>query len=95
MISKLNLYQLLFAALFILKIGDVGKYADFSWWWVFTPLILGILRNVITWFLSAMQIPEKIRQEASMLYLESVRKRATKKAINNIKKEQEKIWDKN
>lgn len=95
MISKLNLYQLLFAALFILKIGDVGKYADFSWWWVFTPFILGVMHSILMWFLNVMQISEKVKQEAAKVYLDAVQKKATKRAIKEIEKEQERTWKRN
>ena len=94
MINKLNLYQLLFAALFILKIGDVGKFADFSWWWVFAPFVLGALHTFLSWVAKAMELPEKLRDEIGITYLDVVRRRATRKALKSLQKEQEEAWRK-
>ena len=94
MVNKLNLYQLLFAALFILKIGEVGKYADFSWWWVFLPFLLGVLHSGLMWVAETISLPERMRSEVANAYVETIRKKATKKAIKEIQRKQEEVWPK-
>ena len=92
MINKLNVYQVLFAALLLLKIGEVGKFADFSWWVVFAPYMLGCLHSLLMWTFHLMEIPDKFRQEAGIIYLDTIRKRATKRALKRIQKEQEEAF---
>lgn len=86
MVNRLNLYQLIFAALFILKIGDVGKFEHFSWLWILAPLVAGTIHGYIYKLMVIMGIPQGATEATLEIYLESVRKKATKRAIEDMKK---------
>lgn len=92
MINRLNIYQVLFAALLLLKIGEVGKFADFSWWLVLLPYFLGLAHNFLMWTMRLMNI--QFEDEIAQMYLDTVRKRASKKAMKDLIKEQEEQWPK-
>lgn len=90
--NKLNIYQLIAGALLVLKIGEVGKFADFGWLAVATPLLLGIVHDILLGIIKFMQIPNRFQEEIGKMYLDRIRKRATNKAIREIEKKQEEIW---
>lgn len=86
--SKTNLFQWIFIALFVLKIGEVRGYADLSWLTVAAPLIIGSILNWIYRLLDDTGILARTKEAALMMYVEDLKKRVIKKELNKLKKQQ-------
>lgn len=87
MTNKLNLYQLIFALLLVLKMGDVPGF-EFSWFVIISPLIIGSINGFVWRLLEATKLPEKARNQMLGMYLNSLNKRVAKRELKKYKDEQ-------
>lgn len=87
MTTKLNVYQLVFALLLVLKIGNVPGY-EFSWFVIISPLIIGTIHGFIWRLLEATKLPEKAQNEILGIYLNNLKKRTIRKSLKEFENEQ-------
>lgn len=50
MIKNLNAYDLSLFLFIFFKIGGIGPFIGFSWWWMLVPITLEILHNIYLYF---------------------------------------------
>lgn len=89
MVSKLNLYQLIFALLLVFKMGDVPGY-NFSWFVVVSPLIIGSINGYIWSLIEATGIPARTKEGLLEAYVANLKKRTYKKELKKLQDEQNK-----
>ena len=83
-----NIYQIIFAALLILKIGEVSTYADFSWFLIISPLIIGTINSYFLRALEATGITKKTKEALLEMYVAAVKRRVTNRELKKLLKEQ-------
>ena len=82
----LNLYEMIFGGFFLLKITATGIVATWNWFFIFLPLIIGILHNFFIWIYEGTGMNRQVKNDLKDTYLDYVRKSATRKAIKDARK---------
>lgn len=86
MTKKLNVYHILFAAFLTLKLGHVGEFAGWGWFWVVLPMIIGTIHSFVVRLLDNLGLPDMTARATMDMYLTRVRKRETKKEFKRLQK---------
>ena len=82
----LNLYEMIFGGFFLLKITATGIVATWNWFFIFLPLIIGILHNFFVWVYEGTGMNKRMKIDLRDAYLDNLRKRVSKKALKDLQK---------
>ena len=82
----LNLYELIFAIFFLMKITKTGVVADWNWFFVFLPIIINFVHKFFVWIWEGTGMGRSINQELSSFYIEHQKKQYVKKALREARK---------
>lgn len=81
----LNLYEMIFGAFFVLKVTGEG-IQSWNWFFVFLPLLFGILHHFFSWVYNKTQMKNDFNVKLQDLYLDARKRQFAKKAIRDVKK---------
>ena len=59
---SMNMFEFIFAVLFLLKITKTGIVADWSWFFVFLPFAINLLNKFFVWVWEGSQIGIEMKQ---------------------------------
>lgn len=79
-----NLYEFIFGAFFVLKITGKG-IESWNWFWVFLPLILGLIHAFFSWVYHGTQMKHDLNRTLQDLYIENAKRRSQKRAFKDLK----------
>lgn len=85
--SKLNMYQLLFVAVLLLKLSGVTPFEGWTWWAVFSPLVIGSLAGYINSILKIIDFRGTFRDVVLQIHAEGTYKRAVRREVRRQEKE--------
>tara|TARA_Y100000592_G_C5295566_1_gene232928 strand:- start:118 stop:303 length:186 start_codon:yes stop_codon:yes gene_type:complete len=49
--SSIGMSGIIFLIFLVMKLGGIGMVADWSWWWVTSPLWIGVILFLILFFI--------------------------------------------
>ena len=81
---SMNMFEFIFAVLFLLKITKTGIIADWSWLFVFLPFIINLLNKFFVWVWEGSQIGIEMKQNFADAYIERKKRRFVKKSIDEL-----------
>ena len=81
---SMNMFEFIFAVLFLLKITKTGIIADWSWLFVFLPFIINLLNKFFVWVWEGSQIEIEMKQNFADAYVERKKRRFVKKSIDEL-----------
>ena len=79
-----NMFEFIFAVLFLLKITKTGIVADWSWLFVFLPFIINLLNKFFVWVWEGSQIGIEMKQSFADAYITRKKRRFVKKSIDEL-----------
>ena len=79
-----NMFEFIFAVLFLLKITKTGIVADWSWFFVFIPFAINLLNKLFVWVWEGSQMGIEMKQSFADAYVERKKRRFVKKSIDEI-----------
>ena len=81
---SMNMFEFIFAVLFLLKITKTGIVADWSWLFVFLPFIINLLNKFFVWVWEGSQIGIEMKQSFADAYITRKKRRFVKKSIDEL-----------
>ena len=79
-----NMFEFIFAVLFLLKITKTGIVADWSWFFVFLPFAINLLNKFFVWVWEGSQIGIEMKQSFADAYITRKKRRFVKKSIDEL-----------
>lgn len=81
-----NVFELIFGAFFILKISETGIVGNWSWFWVFLPLVLNFVVKFFEWIWDSLNLKRSATKALQDAYYDKVREKAVKDALKEAVK---------
>ena len=81
---SMNMFEFIFAVLFLLKITKTGIVADWSWVFVFLLFIINLLNKFFVWVWEGSQIGIEMKQSFADAYITRKKRRFVKKSIDEL-----------
>ena len=81
---SMNMFEFIFAVLFLLKITKTGIVADWSWFLVFVPFVINLLNKLFVWVWEGSQMGIEMKQNLADAYVERKKRRFVKKSIDEL-----------
>ena len=81
---SMNMFEFIFAVLFLLKITKTGIVADWSWSFVFLPFIINLLNKFFVWVWEGSQMGIEMKQNFADAYITRKKRRFVKKSIDEL-----------
>lgn len=81
---SMNMFEFIFAVLFLLKITKTGIVADWSWFFIFLPFIFNLLNKFFIWVWEGSQIGIEMKQNFADAYIERKKRKFVKKSIDEL-----------
>ena len=81
---SMNMFEFIFAVLFLLKITKTGIVADWSWFFVFLPFAINLLNKFFVWVWEGSQIGIEMKQSFADAYITRKKRRFVKKSIDEL-----------
>ena len=82
--KAMNMFEFIFAVLFLLKITKTGIVADWSWFFVFIPFAINLLNKLFVWVWEGSQIGIEMKQSFADAYITRKKRRFVKKSIDEL-----------
>lgn len=79
----MNLFEFIFAALFLLKLSGQTNVSEWGWFWIFLPLILNLINILVRWVAVSLNLPEQWRRAVVDDHIQRVKKNALKTELKN------------
>ena len=83
----LNLYELIFGAFLVLKLAKLTPIADWNWFFILLPFIIGKLHRFFVWVYEGTKLREEIADLLSETYVDIRAKQIAKKTLKEAKKQ--------
>ena len=83
----LNLYELIFGAFFVLKLAKLTPIADWNWFFIFLPFIIGKLHRFFIWVYEGTKLRQELADLLSETYVEIRAKQIAKKHLKETRKQ--------
>ena len=83
---SMNMFEFIFAVLFLLKITQTGIVAEWDWFFVFIPFIINLLNKFFVWVWEGSQIGIEMKQNIADAYVERKKRKVVKKSIDELSK---------
>ena len=83
----INLYELVFGAFFVLKLAKLTPIADWNWFFIFLPLIIGKLHRFIIWVYEGTKLRQELADLLSETYVDIRAKQIAKKYLKEARKQ--------
>ena len=81
---SMNMFEFIFAVLFLLKITQTGIVAEWDWFFVFLPFIINLLNKFFVWVWEGSQMGIEMKQSFADAYIERKKRRFVKKSIDEL-----------
>ena len=81
---SMNMFEFIFAVLFLLKITKTGIVGDWSWFFVFIPFAINLLNKFFIWVWEGSQIGIEMKQNFADAYITRKKRRFVKKSIDEL-----------
>lgn len=81
---SMNMFEFIFAVLFLLKITKTGIVADWSWFFIFLLFIINLLNKFFVWVWEGSQMGIEMKQNFADAYIERKKRKFVKKSIDEL-----------
>ena len=83
----INIYELIFGAFFVLKLAKLTPIADWNWFFIFLPFIIGKLHRFIIWVYEGTKLRQELADLLSETYVDIRAKQIAKKTLKEARKQ--------
>lgn len=82
-----NIFEIVFGAFLIMKILEAGNVGNWSWFWVFFPLMLNFFVKFFEWIWDSLNLKRSATKALQNAYYDKIREKAVKEALKeSVKK---------
>lgn len=86
----LNMFELMFAVFFILKVTKMGVVQDWNWFWVFLPLILNFVLKFFGWVSETIGLKRSVSVALQDAHINRVREKAKNQYLKKVEESMKK-----
>ena len=82
----MNVFEFIFAVLFLLKITESGNVAGWNWFVIILPLLINFIWKLFQWIIDTLNLKRSATISVQDFWIDRIRKKAVKDFEKSLKK---------